>query len=65
VPLIDTLFHTWYQLKLPIACLVDGAYTGFSPEVRAERSREIRSVRQAAPKTQPRADSARVGSGAA
>jgi hypothetical protein len=50
---IDTLFHTWYQLKLPIACLVDGAYPGFSPEVRAERSREIRSVRQAAPKRSP------------
>jgi hypothetical protein len=36
VPRIDTLLHTWYQLKLPIACLVDGAYPGFSPETRAE-----------------------------
>jgi hypothetical protein len=53
VPRIDTLFHTWYQLKLPITCLVDGACPGFSPEVLAERSREIRGVRQAAPKRSP------------
>lgn len=32
VPRIDTLLHTWYQLKLPIACLVDGVYPEFSPK---------------------------------
>jgi hypothetical protein len=53
VPRIDTLLHTWYHLKLPIACLVDGAHPGFSPETRAERSSEIRSARQAAPKRSP------------
>jgi len=50
VPRIDTLVRTWYQLKLPVACLVDDACPGFSPETRLERSRQIRDVRDTAPK---------------
>ena len=29
-PRIDTLLRTWYQLKLPVASLLDGAYPGLS-----------------------------------
>jgi len=53
VPRIDKLLRTWYRLKLPVACLVDGVYPGFSPEMRAERSREIRNVRRAMPRRSP------------
>ena len=53
MPRIDTLLRTWYQLKLPVACLVDGPYPGVSPEVRTERSREIMKARDAAPKRSP------------
>ncbi len=53
VPRIDTLLRTWYQLKLPVACLVDGTCPGLSPEVQAKRSFEIMAVREAAPKRSP------------
>jgi hypothetical protein len=53
VPRIDKLMRTWYRLKLPVACLVDGVYPGFSPEMRAERSHEVRSVRRAVPRRSP------------
>jgi hypothetical protein len=53
VPRIDTLLRTWYQLELPVACLVDGPYPGVFPEVRTERSREIMKARDAAPKRSP------------
>jgi len=49
-PRIDTLLRTWYQLKLPVACLVDGTCPGLSPEVQAKRSVEIMTIREAAPK---------------
>lgn len=52
-PRIDTLLRTWYRLRLPVACLVDGVYPGFSPEVRTERSCEIRKIRDTAPKRSP------------
>jgi hypothetical protein len=35
-PRIDTLLRTWYQLKLPVAYLVDGNCPGAPPELRAE-----------------------------
>ncbi|MBZ5727323.1 MAG: TniQ family protein [Acidobacteriia bacterium] len=53
VPRIDTLLRTWYQLKLPVACLVDGTCPGLSPEVQAKRSVEIMTIREAAPKRSP------------
>jgi hypothetical protein len=53
VPRIDTLLRTWYQLKLPVACLVDCAYAGLPPEGQAKRSLEIRSVRETTPKRSP------------
>jgi hypothetical protein len=53
VPQIDTLLHTWYQLKLPIACLIDGIPSGFSPEAGMERSSEIRNLRDTSPKRTP------------
>jgi hypothetical protein len=53
VPRIDTLLRTWYQLKLPVACLVDDACPGLSSEVQAKRSAEIMTVRKAAPKRSP------------
>lgn len=49
-PRIDTLLRTWYQLKLPVACLVDSTCPGVSPQVQAKRSVEIRTIREAAPK---------------
>lgn len=52
-PRIDTLLRTWYRLRLPVACLVDGVSPGFPPEVRTERSYEIRKVRDASPKRSP------------
>jgi hypothetical protein len=52
-PRIDTLLRTWYRLRLPVACLIDGVYPGFSPEVRTEKSCEIRKVRGTAPKRSP------------
>lgn len=52
-PRIDTLLRTWYRLKLPIACLIDGIRPGFSPEAGTERSSEIRDLRDASPKRNP------------
>jgi hypothetical protein len=49
-PRIDTLLRTWYQLKLPVACLIDGTCPGLPPEVQAKRSVEIMTIREAAPK---------------
>jgi TniQ len=53
VPRIDTLLRTWYQLKLPVACLVDDASPGLLPELQAKRSLEIRSARETTPKRSP------------
>ena len=53
VPRIDTLLRTWYQLKLPVACLVDGDYPGLAAEGQAKRSLEIMSIRESAPKRSP------------
>jgi hypothetical protein len=50
VPRIDTLLRTWYQLKLPVACLLDGDYPGVPPEAQAKKSLEIRNAREVAPK---------------
>ena len=53
VPRIDTLLRTLYQLQLPVACLVDGAYPGLTSEGQAKRSLEIMSIRESAPKRSP------------
>lgn len=52
-PRIDTLLRTWYQLKLPVAYLVDGNCSGAPPELRAKRSLEIRSARETTPRRSP------------
>jgi hypothetical protein len=53
VPRIDTLLRTWYQLKLPVACLVDGGYPGLASEGQVKRSLEIMNIRESAPKRSP------------
>ncbi|PYT28671.1 MAG: hypothetical protein DMG57_14135 [Acidobacteria bacterium] len=50
MPRIDTLLRTWYQLMLPVACLLDGDYPGLPPEAQAKKSLEIRNAREVAPK---------------
>lgn len=50
MPRIDTLLRTWYRLRLPVACLLNDAPLALSSQARAERSMEIRSLRQVAPK---------------
>lgn len=49
-PRIDTLLRTWYQLKLPVASLLEAACPELPPEARAQKSLEIRTTRQVVPK---------------
>ncbi len=44
-PRIDSLLRTWYQLKLPLASLLETPSPELPPEARAQRSLEIRTAR--------------------
>jgi len=47
---IDTLLRAWYELKLPVASLLNGTCPALPPEAQAQKSLEIRNAREVAPK---------------
>ncbi len=47
---IDALLRTWYQLGIPIACLLEDGHPGLSGDVQVKSSTEIRTARAVAPK---------------
>ena len=49
-PRIDSLLRTWYQLRLPIASLLKTPSTDLPAEARTQKSLEIRTRREVAPK---------------
>jgi hypothetical protein len=49
-PRIDRLLRTWYQLQLPVACLLDDASAFLPAEVQVKSSIEIRNARAVTPK---------------
>jgi hypothetical protein len=50
MPRIDALLRTWYQLGIPVACLLDDGHPGLSADVQVKSSTEIRTTRAVAPK---------------